>query len=574
MLVALALSAALTSQSFTLANPDFEAPATAAAPVPGWVLEMGAYHEGREPASTIALDTQVTHSGKASLRVSGDQKTRMWYAVKQEVPVRPEGIYSLKCFARAEGVRREIVFGTKEQQFENAYVGIVFLDAKNELVAEAHLNPKLPKSDWEELSMYQIAPPQTRRVQVTIFLSMTGTLWVDDLQFTLEGGKEPPPVRVLMKEGFETRDQLPAEWTREVGARTGAGPKQSQVTIDRDEDSGGSPRALKLAGDVTTEQWLGISRRFDCVPGDALQYRCQVKAKNVRREGAQTQNFYTGLVFIGADNRLVGAKQYAHGGEGTFDWKPLEVSGVAPEGAVAVMAGVFLSMSGEVWLDQLELTAQSGSTPAYLGWKTLETDHVTIRYPDDHPDKGRMEYYGTQLDNAYEAIHKALGLPDTGRVTTYVYKDSDEGRKITSQELDFSNPQARVIHQRFESAPGHELTHVIAYTMGPAGSDLMNEGLAISLDGTPTKEIHRRAAQYLSEKKLPALTELMTHYHSMPDTMAAAGSFAAYAFETLGLDRFKHLYFMKQPEVNAGNVVSGGLPSLEKSWHEYLKQQS
>ncbi len=574
MLVALALSAVLGTQSFTLANPDFEAPTAPGAPPTGWTMEMGAYNEGREPASTVVLDTQVTHGGKASLRLSGDQKTRLWYALKQELPVRPEGIYTLKGFARAEGVRREIVFGTKEQQFENCYVGIVFLDAKNELIAEAHLAPKLPKSDWEALSMYQIAPPETRRVQATIFLSMTGTLWVDDLEFTLEGGKEPPPVNVLMNEGFETRDQLPTEWTREVGARTGNGPKASQIVVDREENSGGSPRALKIVGDSTTDQWLGISRRFECVPGDALKYRCQVKAKNVRREGAQTQNFYTGLVFVGADNRLVGAKQYAHGGEGTFDWKPFEVAGVAPEGAVAVMAGVFLSMSGEVWIDQLELTSQAGSTPAYAGWKTLESDHVTVRYPDDHPEKGRIEYYGTQLDKSYEAIHRALGISDTGRVTMYIYKDSAEGRKLTSQELDFSNPQARVIHQRFESAPGHELTHVIAYTLGPAGSDLLNEGLATYLDGTPTKEIHRRAALYLSDKKLPALTELVQHYHSTPESMAAAGSFAGYAFETLGLDRFKHLYLMKQPDVNAGSVASGGLSALEKSWHEYLKQQS
>lgn len=572
MLLALLLSTALRSQSISLANPDFEV-ANGNLPA-GWVLEIGATNEGQAPTSTVALDTQVTHGGKSSVRLSGDQTTRAWYALKQDVPVRPEGLYRLKGFARADGVRREVVRGTESQQFDNSYVGIVFFDAGGEMIAETHLSPKVPKGDWEELSMYQIAPPLTRRVQVAIFLSKTGNLWVDDLEFSLEGGKEAPETKVLMKEGFEQSEELPMDWVREIGARTGNGPKTSLIAIDPAEDAGGSPRALKISGDASTNQWLGLSRRFDCAPGDALRYRSYVKAKNVRREAAQPQNFYTGLVFVGADGKLVGAKRYAYGGEGSFDWKLFEVFGVVPEGAVAAMAGVFLSMSGEVWIDRLELTSQSGATPTYAGWETLESDHVTLRFPSDHPEKGRIEHYGTRLDTAFETIHKRLGLAYGDRITMYVYTDSAQGLKLTSHELDFSSPQARVVHQRYESMPGHELTHVIAFTLGAAGSELFNEGLAVYFDGTPSKELHRKAAKYLHEKTLPTVSTLVEHYHATPETMVAAGSFVGYALETLGVDRLKHLYLLPKPGEAAESVVPGGLAGLEKAWLEFLKQQS
>lgn len=574
MLLTLVLSTVLGPQSFSLTNPDFEVASPTGELPAGWTLEVGATNDGQEPSSTVALDTQVAHGGKASVRFSGDQSTRGWYALKQEVPVRPEGLYTLKAFARADGVRRETVRGTTVQQFENCYVGIVFFDWSGEMIAETHLAPKLPKSDWEELSMYQVAPPQTRRVQVAIFLSMSGTLWVDDLEFSLEGGKEPPETKVLMKEGFETSDALPAEWGREVGARTGSGATVSLISIDPNEDAGGSPRALKFSGDASTDQWLGISRRFDCAPGDALRYRSLVKAKDVRKDGTQPQNFYTGLVFIGANGKLVGAKRYAHGSLGSFDWQPFEVTGVAPEGAVAVMAGIFLSMSGEVWFDRLELTSQPGATPAYAGWETLETDHVTVRSPPDHPEKGRLEHYGTRLDAAFETIHKRLGLAYGERLTVYIYTDNEQGRKLTSHELDFSNPQARVVHQRYESMPGHEMTHVIAFALGLPGSELLNEGLAVYCDGTPAKEVHRKAAQYLRAKTLPAVSSLVDHFHASPEITVAAGSFVGYAMETLGLDRFKHLYLLPNPGTNAESVAPGGLPGLEKAWHEFLKQQS
>lgn len=572
MLSSLVLLFPAIVQGPLLPNADFEQPVPEGFPPVGWTIDMGRAYGSVEPASVVRVDNDLRHGGKASVLLEADEATRLFRALRQDLPVKIGGLYKLKGWVRAQDVRKALVRATQEEQEGNCYLGILFYDWNNELIAETHQMPAIPQSDWQELSMYYVAPEKTRKVQVVAYLSMSGRFWIDDLEMSLDGGEDPPPVRELLKQGFEEENDLPQGWTREIGLRTGNSAKASIVGIDPTQGVAGSTRSLRMSGDEATGQWYGLSRRFPAASGDGIVLRAMAKAANLRKEALQHANFYIGLMFVGADGKQVGAPYNAHSGPGTYDWKQVEVRAVAPEGAVGVMAGIFCSMSGEAWIDDIAFTSQAGATPAYVGWEELRGQRVVMRFSPDHPERSRIEYYGTRLDTAFESAHKKLGLPYGAPITIYLYADKEQGRKLTGREIDFNNGQARVVHQMLDSQPGHEMTHVIATALGFPTSDLFNEGLAVYLDGSPTKELHAKAAKLKQEGKLVPIATLLQHFHSEPEVFVSAGSFTGFVLETYGPEKFRLLYTMPDVEKNASSVLPDGLAAAEKTWHAYLKQ--
>lgn len=572
MLLSLVLSLSAVLQGPSLPNLDFETQTPDGFPPIGWSIEMGRAYGSVEPAAVIRVDREIRHGGKASVLIEADETTRLFRAIRQDLPVKIGGLYKLKGWVRAHDVRKGLVRATQEEQEGNCYLGILFYDWNNEVIAETHQQPAMPDSDWQELSMYYVAPEKTRKAQLVAYLSMSGHFWVDDIELSLDGGQDPPPVNELLHQDFESENDLPQGWSRDIGLRTGNAQKMSVVGIDPNQGAPGSPRSLRMSGDATTGQWYGLSRRFPAVSGDGIVFSAMAKAENLRKEGVQQPNFYIGLMFIGSDGKQIGAPYNAHSGPGTYDWKQLEVRAVAPEGSVGVMAGIFCSMSGEAWIDRIEITSQAGATPAYQGWEDLKCQRVVMRFPPDHPDRSKLEYYGTRLDTAFETIHKKLGLQYGSPITVYIYADKDQGRKLTGREIDFNNAQARVVHQRLESLPGHEMTHVIATALGFPTSDLLNEGLAVYLDGSPTKELHAKAAKLQQEGKLVPVATMLQHFDSQPEVFVSAGSFTGFVLETYGPEKFRLLYTMQDLQQNAGNIVPGSLATIEKAWHAYLKQ--
>src|SRR6185295_11131323 len=117
-------------------------------------------------------------------------------------------------------------------------------------------------------------------------------------------------------------------------------------------------------------------------------------------------------------------------------------------GTTKVLAGIFLSMSGDAWFDDLVIEKRSGGTPAYADWLTLETAHLVLRYPKDHPRASGMKAFGEKLDRAFEDVVKSLGVDYTDRITAYLYRDDFQGKNLTGRDLDFANPEGRAIHQR------------------------------------------------------------------------------------------------------------------------------
>src|SRR5262249_5302121 len=141
-----------------------------------------------------------------------------------------------------------------------------------------------------------------------------------------------------------------------------------------------SPRSLNLAGNENTIRWYSLGRFSDAAPGNLFHLRAQVKAKDVRKQGIQFANWHFNLTFQDKAGHQVGVPRHAFPGDGTYDWKQIELSAAAPLEAASVRVGMFLSMSGEVWVDDLELTVEPGGDPPYAKWLKKDTKHLTLRY--------------------------------------------------------------------------------------------------------------------------------------------------------------------------------------------------
>ncbi|HKE00350.1 MAG TPA: carbohydrate binding domain-containing protein, partial [Planctomycetota bacterium] len=262
--VALALT-----QGSLLANGDFEAKPAKDAPIAGWTVDVGARNAGNEPLSELVLDKVDKHGGKQSLRLAGNDKTRAWQIVKQEVAVRPGAKCTLRAWAKADKVRPEKVDGTIPQ-FQNGYVALLLLDRGDEIVSKGYAHVKRPTSSWTELTVELDAPATARRARVMLFLSMSGKLWIDDVKLEVAGGTDAPKPSLVFSEGFENATAVPPEWKEEEGAMNGAREPRSTIAIDASVGAPGSPRSLRLEGDGSTRLWYALRRAFPAQPGDVV----------------------------------------------------------------------------------------------------------------------------------------------------------------------------------------------------------------------------------------------------------------------------------------------------------------
>jgi hypothetical protein len=277
------------------------------------------------------------------------------------------------------------------------------------------------------------------------------------------------------------------------------------------------------------------------------------------------------LCFLDKSGATVGVPRFGFPGDGTYDWKDVELSAAAPLDAASVRVGIFLSMSGKAWFDDLVLTVDAGAEPPYAKWQKKETKHLTLRYSPDPGVSAAIPELAKRLDAAYEEIRKSLGVAYDDRITMYFYKDNDEGKRLVGRELDFAEPDQRVVHQTVGSTPSHEMTHCIARAIGYAQTGLFGEGLAVWCNGAKPEETHRFAAKLLADKKLPSVASMLQDFGKQENGYPAAGSFCGFVIETYGIEKFKRLYVQTDPAAAAQDVLGSSLDEVEKNWLAKLK---
>jgi hypothetical protein len=343
------------------------------------------------------------------------------------------------------------------------------------------------------------------------------------------------------------------------------------IAIDAKGGAGGSKKSLKFSGDGKTLTWNDLTREFPCSAGDLIAVRAKVKAAGVKKEGIQFANLHLRLLFRDAAGETLGPAKYANPGDGSYDWKDADVRGVAPPGTERCVVGLFLSMSGEAWWDDLTVTRQPGNRPAYDGWLSLESKHLLLRYPPDHPRAADMAAYGAKLDEAFESICTALGIQYTERVTAWLYRDEEQGKQLTGRKLAYADPEGRAFHQAPNNSLAHELVHVLALKLGYAQTAALGEGLAAWLDGNGADWHRQQAKALLDAGTLPSVDALFEHFRDQKDGYPAAAALCGYLIETYGLPKFVKLYVSTDPRKAAQGVLGADFKTIEEAWHAALR---
>ncbi|MBD3278944.1 MAG: hypothetical protein GF388_11650 [Candidatus Aegiribacteria sp.] len=129
--------------------------------------------------NSIEQDFTVFLSGNASLRISASDSTDTWYSLKLDIPDDIKRV-TITCHVKGNGLQRV------GNQFDNCYLGFWYNGANGERSFKFEPIPR-GTFDWTELSLSlntEIQPAET--IKFSIFSSISGTLWLDDLSFTYD----------------------------------------------------------------------------------------------------------------------------------------------------------------------------------------------------------------------------------------------------------------------------------------------------------------------------------------------------------------------------------------------------
>ena len=556
------LALALVPAEKLLVNGDFEARGNRKDPVPGWVVEYGATSGAETPASACEIDRGEKHSGKGSLHFEGNGSTRGWMIAKQALPVRPGGDYTVTGWTKTKGVTREGI------QFDNCYLMLIFFDGAGEVAARRIAVPEQPSAPWTKQELRLTVPDRARTGWLYAFLSKTGELWVDDLALEIEGGDIVPDFQTVFREDFAKARSLPSKWKKEVGATNGTGGTSTQIAIDQEQGAPDSPRSLRLSGDLDTLEWYALRREFPAEPGEIFKLTAQVRAEDVRREGVQFANFHLHLFFVDRRGETLGTVQFVHPGTGSYDWKEVSVQAVAPLETKKVRAGIFLSMSGTVGIDDLHLESQPGGEPPYADFVELEKKGITLHYSSLDPAAKDAPGYLLALVAQKDRICRRLGVEWKEPIDVFVYESNERGRELTGGNLDFADPSGRKVHQQWNSYIAHEMVHVIAHNrLQHAQTGILGEGIAVWLNGQSDESHHRRAAALLGKGELPSVAALVSDFRAQSNSYPASGSFCGWFLAEHGLEVFKSLYPLTDPSAQAKELLGRRFEEMETDWH-------
>lgn len=146
---------------------------------------IGARSGSSTKASTIELDTGTAHSGKRSIKISGDAMTNVWHVLTfGPVPVTAGARFRLEGFMKTDNVR------LSSAQYKNSNIFVMFLDENGRTIrlpggGQVRATTVLTGTkDWRPVETDAEAPEGAVSAKIGCFLSCTGTAWFDDISLT------------------------------------------------------------------------------------------------------------------------------------------------------------------------------------------------------------------------------------------------------------------------------------------------------------------------------------------------------------------------------------------------------
>jgi len=138
----------------------------------GWNISIAAT-EDQGPESIFQPGEDA--GGKHSLLLSGDSVTRAWYAATQVIESAPGEIYHFSGSLRTENV------SPKGHKYRNCQIAVIAKTKDGQRVNMWLLGPATGTTDWTRHETYFQAPYGSATLEVSAFLSMSGSAWFDDI---------------------------------------------------------------------------------------------------------------------------------------------------------------------------------------------------------------------------------------------------------------------------------------------------------------------------------------------------------------------------------------------------------
>lgn len=139
-------------------------------------IRVGATSGIGRQLSQISQDSDIKTEGNSSLRLEGDIDTDRWNSLFIPVP-ETTGSLNVVYSVRGEGINCE------GNQFANCYVGFIYKDSEGN--RQFSSNCYYGNFDWKKDSLQiNIEELRASDIDFCVFLSMSGTLWIDDVVFS------------------------------------------------------------------------------------------------------------------------------------------------------------------------------------------------------------------------------------------------------------------------------------------------------------------------------------------------------------------------------------------------------
>ena len=311
----------------------------------------------KEPqGGAVEVTESQAKKGKRSLYLKLDRYRRARVTARQEIEARPGGRYKIACQAKGKGL--EMPYSHRQE----AGIALVFLDSFDRIVHREVKNARAPDSDWHVIGMSVVAPERARKAYVELICSKNGELWLDEVMVHVTGGLSVPPSRTLFEDSFEGRRKPGKEWTQRSVEGPNRGRRSVSIKVIKDAGLPDSPGALVLDGDRRAGKWKMISREAALKPGDEIALGMMMRGEQIfPRNDEGIGDVAIQLRFLDKNGEAFGAPRSNRPPRGSFDWKPVELRTVAPEGAHYVRVDIVLGRPGKLFIDKVRLIMTGGA---------------------------------------------------------------------------------------------------------------------------------------------------------------------------------------------------------------------
>ena len=207
-----------------------------------------------------------------------------------------------------------------------------------------------------------------------------------------------------------------------------------------------------------------------------------------------------------------------------------------------------------------------------------EGSEILVEYrfqPGSEAADAVVDLLAVRADDYHHVLDTMELTPLDAPIVSYLYPDNATKGEITGNEGNaHANDLNYEVHEVWGdgvyASTGHEDVHVIAwYRIGPAGSALLGEGLAVGMGGQWWGEpLDVWADTYDASGEIPPLRDLIDNFWANEDgiTYPLAGHFTLFLLDTWGPDTVKAIYVAEDLDAAFAAELGQTVDEVEAAW--------